>query len=79
MAARGRVEVPGGLVGQQQFGLEHGRAGERDALTLAARELARPMVEAMRKPDLLQQRSRVVGLVPALLADQRRDEHVLED
>jgi hypothetical protein len=37
LGAGGRVEVPGGLVGQQQAGLHDQGAGDRDALLLAAR------------------------------------------
>ena len=31
------VEIPGRLVGQQKYGLEHKRPGDGDALTFAAR------------------------------------------
>ena len=43
---RRRVEVAGGLVGEQQRGRVGERAGNGGALLLAARELCRPVVEA---------------------------------
>src|SRR5262249_56990603 len=39
---RARVEIPGGLVREQQARLGHQCAGDRDALLLAARELGGP-------------------------------------
>ncbi len=46
-AAQPRIEVRQRLVEQQHRRLEHQRAGQRDALLLAARQLARqPLVEA---------------------------------
>ena len=56
--AGGRVEVAGGLVGQQQRGLEHQRARQRHPLRLAARELARAVVHARAQPHPLQQLAR---------------------
>jgi hypothetical protein len=41
-AAHARVERGEGLVEQQQVGARRERAGERDALLLAAGELVRP-------------------------------------
>jgi acyl-CoA thioesterase I len=45
--ARRRVEIAGGLVGEDQLGLGGGGAGDGDALLLAARKLRRIMSEAM--------------------------------
>ena len=45
-AGRG-VEVARGLVGEQELRREHERPRERDALLLAARELARPVQHAL--------------------------------
>ena len=46
-----RVEVAGRLVGEHELGLVDQRAGDRDALLLAARELARLVVLAAGQPD----------------------------
>jgi hypothetical protein len=51
------IEVAGRLVGQQQHRLVGQRPGDGDALLLAARQLRRPMLEALAKPQPLQQRS----------------------
>ena len=52
----GDVERRDGLVGDQDLGLERERARDRDALALAARELARVGVErARRQPDEVEQ------------------------
>ena len=48
---RRRVEVAGRLVGEDQPGAAGERAGDRDALLLAAGELRRQMVEARREAD----------------------------
>jgi hypothetical protein len=45
------VEVAGRFVGQDQLGLRDQRAGDRDALLLAARQLARPVLGAVRDAD----------------------------
>src|SRR5690606_34918716 len=44
------VEIPGGFVGEHAARLRDQRTRERDALTLAARELARPMLAARAEP-----------------------------
>ena len=49
--ARGLVEIAGGLVGDQQRRSRRQRAGQRDALLLAARELGRIMADALREAD----------------------------
>jgi hypothetical protein len=48
------VEVAGGLVGEDQRRLVDQGAGDGDALLLAARELARQVVEALAQPDAAQ-------------------------
>ena len=50
-----RVEVARGLVGQQHPRLVGQRAGDRDALLLAARQLRRVMVAAAGEAHLLEQ------------------------
>ena len=53
LAVRG-VEVAGRLVGQDQLGLADQGAGDGDALLLAARQLRRPMLGAVRDADLVE-------------------------
>ena len=48
-----RVEVAGRLVGEDQLGIGDERAGDRDALLLAARKLARTMPGAVGDADLV--------------------------
>ena len=49
-----RVEVAGGLVGEQDRGIADERARHRDALLLAARELAGQVLRAVRHADALE-------------------------
>src|SRR5438477_9575733 len=51
LGAGGRVEVPGGLIGEQDGGLVHERPGDRDPLALAARQLVGPVVHPVAQPD----------------------------
>src|SRR5579872_5304035 len=51
--ARGRVQVPGGLVRHDQGGATGQRPGDGGALLLAAGELVGPVPEAVAEPDLL--------------------------
>ena len=60
---RGRVEVAGGLVGQEERGLGHECPGDGDALLLAARELARLVLGTIGQAHLLE---RHVGAALAL-------------
>jgi len=56
LAAHRRVERGDGLVGDQQAGLQHHRAGDQHALTLAAGELVRVVGRApLGKADQLEQ------------------------
>ena len=57
LVGRLAVEVAGGLVGEQQRRVGDDRARDRDALLLAARELARVVVEAVAEPDDLERES----------------------
>ena len=50
----GCVEVPGRFVRKQEFGLGDERAGERDALLLAAGEFAGAVVGAVRQADVVE-------------------------
>ena len=56
LLAGGRVEVAGGLVGEQDRRLADQRAGDRDALPLAAGELVGPVVHAVREADRVERR-----------------------
>src|SRR5687767_12874541 len=49
-----RIEVAGGLIGQHAGRLGHHGTRERAALALAARELARQVLDARAEADLLQ-------------------------
>ena len=49
------VEVRGGLVGEDQRGVEAERTGDGDALLLPARQVAGMVVRALRQADLLEQ------------------------
>src|SRR5437773_9123541 len=54
--AAARIEVPGRLVGEQDERFAGHRARHGDALLLAARELAREVLGAMRHPDAFERR-----------------------
>ena len=54
--ARGRVEVARRLVGEQHGRARDQRAGDRDALLLAAGQLGRLVVAALGQADAVQQR-----------------------
>ena len=51
LAAGPRVERAGRLVGEDDLGPRDERAGDRDALLLAARELGGPVAQAVAEPD----------------------------
>ena len=74
-----RVQVARRLVAQQQARLADQRAGDRDALLLAARQLARHEVGAMGDADALERRQRALAATGALAAAvDLRQHHVLE-
>ena len=54
LAGRRGVEVSGGLVGEDDRGIGDDRARDRDALLLAARQLRRLVLGAIREPDHLE-------------------------
>ncbi len=66
LAGRGAVEVAGRLVGDEEIGVGDDRPGDRDALLLAAGELAGIVVLAPLEPDDPQRRRHV--LTPAAAA-----------
>ena len=61
LLARLRVEVAGRLIGDQKRAPVDQRAGDRDALLLAARELCRLVIEPVAQPDPLEERPRAVA------------------
>ena len=64
LAAGGRVQVAGRLVGEHHARARHERAGDGHALLLAARQLGRAVREAVAEPDLVDQlvEPRLIGL-----------------
>src|SRR3954453_22311375 len=72
-----RVQVAGRLVGEQHGRPVHERAGDGDALLLAAGELGRPVRQAVAQPDGLDQliQPRLVGLAPG---ERQREHDVLQ-
>ena len=72
LGARLRVEVAGRLVGEDDGGLVDQRAGDRDALLLAARELRGLVAAAVAEPDAREQARdpAVVGRAPGELERQ---------
>src|SRR6185312_1478854 len=52
------IQVPRGLIGQDDLGLGDERPRHRRALPFAARELMRPMIEALAEPDPPQELAR---------------------
>ena len=71
-----RVEVAGRLVGEQHGGPRHEGARDRDALLLAAGELARVVAEPRAEADLLEHRPRA-GARIAPAGELERQHHVL--
>ncbi|GJE44510.1 hypothetical protein AEGHOMDF_3698 [Methylobacterium soli] len=78
MAGRVRVEIAGGLVGQQQARPVGDRPRDGDALLLAARQLRRPVHQPVLEAEEAQ---KLGGAAPRLLAREPADElghhHVL--
>jgi hypothetical protein len=73
------VEIARGLVGEQQRGLSHQRAGDRDALALAPGKLRRMVAEAVREPDGRDQlEAALAALAPRRAAVEQRHFDVLE-
>src|SRR3954454_6375890 len=71
-----RVEVAGRLVGEDDGGLARERAGHRDALLLAARELGRPVGEAVAQADGVDELVEPLRVRP-LAGDRQRQHDVL--
>ena len=64
LGGRGRVEVAGRLVGEQQVRLGDQRPGDRDPLLLAAGELARPVLGPVAEADPVQRGERPARAAP---------------
>ena len=60
LRARRGIEIAGWLVGEDDARARCQRAGDRDALLLATRQLGRIMAEAMAQPDRLQLGARAI-------------------
>ena len=75
-----RVERARDLVEQHQLGVHRERAGDRDALLLAAREPVRVLLRLLREADPAQQRHRAILRRVARQAERlaRRERDVLE-
>ena len=73
LGAGARVEVAGGLVGEDDLGPAGEGPGDGDALLLAAGELARAVVEAVGEADGVDDRvePRLVGLAAGEVQRQR--------
>jgi hypothetical protein len=77
--AVGPVEVPRRLVGHEHRRVGRERAGERDALLLAAGQLRRVVVAAASEADALEQLRRPCSGARRALAEQlEREHHVLQ-
>jgi hypothetical protein len=73
------VEIAGGLVGEKQARAVEERAGDGDALGLAAGELAGGVAEALRKADATEEVARARGVLgPQGAGKTTREEDVLE-
>ena len=78
-AAGRRVDVPGGLVRQDERGLGRERPGDGHPLALAAGQLRRGVVEAVAEADRLEPRPRPVAALRAAGAPEQEGERdVLE-
>jgi hypothetical protein len=73
------IEIAGRLVGEQHIGIGDDRAGDRDALLLAARKLGRRMVPPLLEPDLVERgHRRLVPLLLGIAAIEQRQLDILE-
>jgi hypothetical protein len=78
LAAALRIEVAGGLVGEDQLGFQQQRTGDRDALLLAAGQLSGRVRCPIAEADDIQQLGRATARrVAGPAGDQRRKHHVL--
>ncbi len=75
----GLIQVACRLVAQEQPGLTDQRAGNGDALTFAARERRRPVIDAVGEANALDERPRACDIVAMAARRSVGNEHVLED
>ena len=76
--ARGRVEVSGRLVGEDDVGVHGQGAGDGDALHLAAGELGRLVLHAVARPTRASSSAHALAPLPGRhAAEQQRQLHVL--
>ncbi len=79
LVAASAVEVPGGLVGQDQARFARECTSDRDTLTLASGERLRSVVQAVRQADALKPRYRTgVGFAYPEAADDQLASRVLD-
>ncbi len=81
LALEGRVEVAGRLVGEDEVGPRHERAGDRDALALAVRELVDRAALLAAEPDAREERARAVaggGVEAKVAVEAEREKDILE-
>ena len=71
------VEIAGGLVGEQQLRVVHERAGDRQPLLLAARELPGAPPGGLLEAELRDQPARSRRCAVAVGAEPRGQQHVL--
>ena len=77
-SARSRIEIAGGLVGNEQRRLGHDRARDSHALLLAGGELERPALLLAEQADLIERRAHaLVDLAPRHAGDDERQRHVV--
>ena len=74
----GAIEVAGRLVAEQQARAADERAGDRDALPLAAGQLGRAMIDPVARGRPARSTAGARARVFRTGRDQRRNEHVLE-
>src|SRR5579884_329837 len=79
LVTRMGIEIAGRLVGQDQLRPQHQRARDGDPLLLAAGELSRPMVKAVRQPDRFEHLPRGrLDLIPLGPLDQSRHHDIFK-
>src|SRR4051812_27596516 len=76
---RSRIEVAGRLVAEQQPRPADQRAGDGDALALAAGQLAGPVIGPVAEADNVDQLARPLLAIVRPLADECRHQYVLEN
>ena len=76
-AARLRIEIAGGLIGEKDLRPMDESAGQRHALLFAAGKLERVMMEPLGEADLRENIRRLL-LAPVLAPKLQRHEHILE-